>query len=116
MFHKNNSVKSLSDMMLLVWFADGVVKQYDVKPLLTKWKPFSALQDEQLFLLVKVGAGGYGISWNDDIDLACNELWEKGVSVDLLKLQRDQLIEYLSEVRKQAGKTLGVVDLLDVRL
>lgn len=103
MFHKIYRVKSLPDTTLLVWFANGEIKHYDVKPLMTKWKPFSALQDEQLFSFVKVDAGGYGISWNDDIDLACNELWENGVSVDLVKIQRDQLIEHLSEVRRQAG-------------
>ena len=27
---------------------------------------------------VKVDAGGYGISWNDNIDLSSNELWENG--------------------------------------
>jgi DNA-binding XRE family transcriptional regulator len=90
-------------MTLLVWFANGESKQYDAKPLMTKRKPFSALQDEQLFRLVKVDAGGYGLSWHDDLDLACNELWENGVSVNLVKIQRDQLIEHLSEVRRQAG-------------
>jgi DNA-binding XRE family transcriptional regulator len=155
MFHKIYGVKPLPDTTLLVWFADGEIRQYDVKSLMTKWKPFAALDDEQLFRLVKIDAGGYGISWNDDIDLACNELWENGVSVDLVKMQRDQLIEHLSEARRQAGmsqkyleetsgvkqpviarlecgdtnpqletilrillplgKTLGVVDLLDIK-
>ncbi len=22
---------------------------------------------------------GYGISWNDEIDLSCDELWENGI-------------------------------------
>jgi len=91
--------------------------------LMAKWKPFSALKDEQLFRLVKVDAGGYGISWNDDIDLACNELWENGVPVDLVKIQRDQLTKYLAEVRRQAGmsqkqleKTSGVKQPVIARL
>lgn len=103
MFHKIYSVKALPDTTLLVWFANGEIRHYDVRPLMTKWKPFSALNDEQLFNLVKVDAGGYGVSWNDDIDLACNELWENGVSVDLVKIQREQLVAQLSEVRRQAG-------------
>lgn len=86
MFHKIYRVKSLPDTTLLVWFANGGIKRYDIKPLLKKWKPFSALQDKQLFSLVKVDAGGYGVSWNDAIDLACNELWENGGSVDLVKI------------------------------
>ncbi len=27
---------------------------------------------------VKVDAGVYGISWNDDIDLSCEELYQNG--------------------------------------
>jgi hypothetical protein len=36
------------------------------------------LQRKTLFDLVHVEVGGYGIVWNKDIDLACNELWENG--------------------------------------
>ena len=31
-----------------------------------------------LFEQVKVDAGGYGISWNDEIDLSCDELYHNG--------------------------------------
>ena len=31
-----------------------------------------------LFEQVKVDAGGYGISRNDDIDLSCEELYQNG--------------------------------------
>ncbi|MBQ4463666.1 MAG: DUF2442 domain-containing protein, partial [Eubacterium sp.] len=31
-----------------------------------------------LFNQVKVDSGGYGVSWNDQIDLECNDLWEYG--------------------------------------
>lgn len=103
MFHKIYGVKSLPEMILLVWFADGEVKQYDVKPLLAKRELFSELQNEQLFSQVKIDAGGYGISWNDDLDLSCSELWENGISVDLVKVQREKLIERFAEVRRQAG-------------
>ena len=34
-----------------------------------------------LFEQVAVDVGGYGVSWNDEIDLACDELWENGVPV-----------------------------------
>jgi len=32
-----------------------------------------------LFWNVKTDLGGYGISWNDEIDLSCDELWENGI-------------------------------------
>ena len=30
----------------------------------------------------KVDVGGYGISWNDEIDLSCDELWDNDVSYE----------------------------------
>ncbi len=42
---------------------------------------FRALQDETLFLIVPIANGGYGVIWNDDLDLSEFELWQKGVEV-----------------------------------
>ena len=84
MFHKVVNVKALDNFKLQVGFEDATVKIYDVSPLFNRWQAFKLLQsDVELFASVKVDTGGYGISWNDDIDLSCNELWENGISVDL---------------------------------
>ena len=81
MFHKVKNVKALPDYILKIDFINGISKYYDVKPLFEIWQPFRALQyTTNLFPLVKVDAGGYGISWNDDLDLSCDELWENGKS------------------------------------
>ena len=49
-------------------------------PLFGKMPVFSPLRDVPgLFQQVCVDPGGYGISWNDDIDLDASELWENGV-------------------------------------
>lgn len=80
MFHRVKAVEPLPDMNLRVTFLDGDVKRYDVKPLLAVWEPFQSLaQVRGLFEQVRVDLGGYGISWNDEIDLSCDELWENGV-------------------------------------
>jgi hypothetical protein len=82
MFYKVQNVKPLPEYRLLVEFANGEKKQYNVKPLFDKWEPFKALADTKgLFEQVKVDAGGYGISWNDDIDLSCNELYENRTGI-----------------------------------
>lgn len=79
MFHKIIDVKPLSNYFLEVTFENGEIKSYDVKPLFNKWPIFQCLRDElSLFEQVKVDVGGYGISWNDEIDLSCNELYENG--------------------------------------
>ena len=82
MFYKVKEVRPLPDYCLLVNFATGEKKQYNVKPLIDKWEPFKALVITRgLFEQVKVDTGGYGISWNDNIDLSCNELYENGAVV-----------------------------------
>ena len=79
MFHKVKSITSLPNLCLLVEFQDGSTKKYDVKPLFKKWPVFQALDYVPgLFEQVRVDAGGYGVSWNDDIDLACDELYHNG--------------------------------------
>ena len=82
MFHKVKAVTALPDFRLSVQFAEGVTKLYDVKPLFNKWTAFKVLHDHpELFTSVEVDVGGYGIIWNDDLDLSCDELFENGVAV-----------------------------------
>ena len=79
MFHKVKNVKILSKYILEITFQNDVVKHYDVSVLFEKWKVFENLKNiDGLFEQVKVDQGGYGISWNDEIDLECEELWEHG--------------------------------------
>lgn len=42
---------------------------------------FDALKNESLLCLVHVDLGGYGVSWNADIDLSEYELWTRGVAL-----------------------------------
>ncbi len=76
-FPKIEAVTPLSGKRLLVRFVGGTVKAYDCGPLLGQ-EPFSALENESLFRRVKVDAGGYGVSWSDQIDLSESELWMNG--------------------------------------
>ena len=91
MFHKVKDVSVLPNLMLSVRFANGTTKTYDVKPLFAKYPAFRALEDVNLFEDVKVDVGGYGLIWNDDIDLSCDELWEHGVET---KTPFDDLISF----------------------
>lgn len=82
MFHKVKAVNALPDFRLSVQFAEGVTKIYDVKPLFYKWPVFRSLQaDPDLFAQVAVDVGGYGVIWNDDVDLSCDELFANGKKV-----------------------------------
>ena len=77
-YPKIETVAPLNDYKLQVTFANGVEKIYDCHPLLTE-PSFTLLQSLALFRAVQVDPGGYGISWNDDLDLSEAELWKNGV-------------------------------------
>lgn len=81
MFHKIKNVFPLPEYQLSVQFAEGVTKIYDVKPLFQKIPAFQSLENSNDFGGVSVDVGGYGVIWNDALDLSCDELWENGVAV-----------------------------------
>ena len=83
MFHKIKTVTPLPDFRISVKFCEGMTKIYDMKPLFDKLHAFKYfLYNEHEFYNVTVDMGGYGIVWNDELDLSCDELWEKGVKVE----------------------------------
>lgn len=76
------SVKPLDNYVLLAVFQNGVAKKYDMKLLFETFEQFQIfLQVPGLFQQVKVDVGGAGISWNDDLDLSAEDLWEDGVEI-----------------------------------
>ena len=82
MFHKLNRIKVLPGYMLWAEFKDGKEVIYDVSRLPEVNSVFSTLvQNPELFAQVRIDPGGYGISWNDDLDLEAEELWQCGDAV-----------------------------------
>lgn len=83
MFHKVKNVNALPDYKLSVQFCEGVTKLYDMELLLERLPVFSYLKEHETdYYGVSVDVGGYGISWNDNLDLSCDELWDNGVQVN----------------------------------
>ncbi|SFN60586.1 Protein of unknown function [Pseudobutyrivibrio sp. UC1225] len=83
MFHKIKDVQPLPDHKLNVYFSEGQRKLYDIVPLSSEHPLFKdLLTDDDLFNSVQVDVGGFGIIWNDELDLSCDELWENGQKVD----------------------------------
>jgi hypothetical protein len=71
------AVRPVGHTLLLIWFRNGEQRTYDCGPLLSR-PQFRLLMDPAFFRAVHVDAGGYGVSWNDDIDLSEYELWTNG--------------------------------------
>ena len=74
------SATPIGPTQLLVLFRDGSQRVYDCGPLLDR-PEFQLLRTSAHFRAVRVDAGGYGVSWNDDIDLSEYELWMNGKPV-----------------------------------
>ena len=72
--------KALADKRLEITFANGIIKEYDCKAIIAR-PEFFLLRDDVFFRNVKVDSGGYGIFWNDDIDLSEYEVRINGVEV-----------------------------------
>lgn len=82
MFHRVKAVNALPGYRLSVQFAEGLTKIYDVKLLFDKREAFRGLKEYPgLFSRVQVDTGGYGVIWNDDMDLSCDELYANGETV-----------------------------------
>lgn len=77
MFHKISMVTAMNDYKLSVRFAEGITKLYDIKQLFAKHPEFRI--SEQEFQCASVDVGGYGVIWNDDLDISCEELWANGI-------------------------------------
>ncbi|MEZ0537099.1 DUF2442 domain-containing protein [Caldicellulosiruptoraceae bacterium PP1] len=73
-----NVKPDLERLTLIIHFDNGVSKEYNVKRLIEQDKTYSNLLDKAIFQLVKVEPGGYGVSWNEYLDLPESELWENG--------------------------------------
>ena len=83
MTHKIVSVKPMDNLVLLVGFQNGIEKTYDMRALYPVFPQFAIFEtDMDLFYQVRVDTGGYGISWNDDLDLAAEDIWEGGIETD----------------------------------
>lgn len=78
---KIRSVVPLTGRRLLVTFVNGVQKVYYCQRIIGLER-FQLLRQEAFFKTVAVDLGGYGISWNDDMDLSEYELWNNGVEVE----------------------------------
>lgn len=75
-------VKPMDNTILLATFQNGIEKTYDVKTMFAMFPQMQILEkDKTLFDSVVVDAGGYGVSWNDNLDIESEEIWENGTEV-----------------------------------
>ena len=83
MFHKAIDLKYKTGTVLELTFQDGKVNQYDIAVLFDKYPHLRALQNRRLFQSGQLT--GYGIIWNDDIDIETETIYEEGTTVRIKK-------------------------------
>ena len=65
---------------LKVSFNNGVTKIFDLNPYFEKYKFFAPLKDPKLFSNARLDRRA--IIWNDDLDIAIEEVYDRGVTID----------------------------------
>ena len=77
MSHKIKSVRTSDNMTLLAVFENDIEKAYDIRQMERLFPQFCVLKTNlELYKSVQVDVGGYGIAWNDDLDIDAEEIWE----------------------------------------
>ncbi len=106
MSHIIKSISTNDNLRVEAVFMDGTVKQYDIHDMFPVLPEMRELEDEALFDKAQVDVGGYGIFWNDELDLDAETIWAEGITVRRVETDAfSRLAAYLAEARKLAGVT-----------
>lgn len=100
MFNKIRHIEIRADYIIEATFVSDVVKQYDFKKLIQTHNAFMPLRSEGLFKTAKIDCGGYGICWNDEIDIDAAEIWYNG---KILLNSDDDIFNYLKVVAEETN-------------
>ena len=103
MFKKIAAVQPLSHGELIVWFVDGEARLLDTSALFAESEAQGALEDEDTFFSVKLAAEGYGISWGDQLDLGCKEIYENSRRVSVVGAESHRVISEVVDARHDAA-------------
>lgn len=104
---KISAVSPLADANLLVFFENGEIKKFDVKSIMDDYPEYKDLLNPDLFNLVQVEPGGYGVYWNADLDCSEGELYENGVAIPLTANDFLQFSKYNIINTAEASELLG---------
>ena len=99
-------IKTLNNFEIQATFADGEVVVFDVKTMLEKYPVFHQLENKELFDNLKIDGVGYGVSWNDELDLSSDGIYARGKHIGKVDPDIAVLVgQAISEAR--AGKGLS---------
>jgi len=97
-----HKAEAINDTTLIIEFTNQEIKKYDIRHLLDI-PMFSPLRQPVLFKNFKIEPGGYGIIWNEDIDISEYELWRNSVTLQSEDLAGAKLLKELGNTVSDDG-------------
>lgn len=80
--YRGKELRLIENGVFEVDFTDGERRRYDMKELIPKYPVVKRLIDEpELFRKGHLSLGGFGVDWNDDIDVDIMTVYECGVAI-----------------------------------
>ena len=74
------AAKAIDTQILVVKFTNDDFRKYDISKLLEN-PLFAKLHNPVVFKNFRIEEGGYGLVWDEDVDISEYELWQNGISV-----------------------------------
>ena len=108
MYNRLTNVSFKENLIIIAKFNDGKVVSYDIRQLYEQFPIFKELEKNPvLFINGKIAPGGCGIIFNDEIDIATEELYEFGtlISFDKVEDLNLQIGNLFSRAREEKGIT-----------
>ena len=67
-------VSPQDNLILLIKFSDGKIRNYDCKKILDRNEYYQRLKNKNYFKNVQIDSGGHGVSWDDNVDISEHEI------------------------------------------
>ena len=93
MFNYLKRIELKENLIIISEFNDGKITSYDLKKLFSEYPVFKELlNDNSLYNAGHLPPDGSGIIWNDDIDIAAEELYYNGTLMETRKIEDIRIV------------------------
>lgn len=106
--HPLKYVIPTSGLDLICHFKNGEVKKFNFKQVIEKYPEFEALNKNNLFFKAHIDLGGLCVTFNEDLDISEETLYQKGVKYDVKKENKmimKKIYSYCKDLRKKSKYT-----------
>lgn len=93
--------------IVLAEFQNGEIKSYDFKKLFLKYPIYKKLENETIFKSGRIAPGGCGLIFNDEIDIAAEEIYSNGLLVETKNISDINILiaNMVSKARNEKNMT-----------